>query len=122
MCRFIGIEDLAANALIELMEKSDCREVSFETLINYGTVVLSVLRQNGEEAVFLLSKEHTNELIRNYSDYFEVNRNVINGDSIILKPDKTVDDLRNRFRAFLTVDYLLAFIDSKSLAELGVAS
>ena len=121
MCRFIGIEDLVANALIELMEKSNCRRVSFETLINYGAMVLSVLRQNGEEAIFLLSKEHTNELIRNYSDYFDIEHDELNGDNIALKSDKTVDDLRNRFRAFLTIDCLLAFIDSKSLAELGVA-
>ena len=120
MCRFIGIEDLVANALIELMEKNNCRRVDFETLVNYGTVVLSILRQNGEEAIFLLSKEYTNELIRNYSDYFDIEHDELNGDSIALKTNKTVDDLRNRFRAFLTIDCLLAFVNSESLEKLGV--
>lgn len=121
MCRFIGIEDLVANALIELLEKGACRRVSFETLVKYGTVVMSVLRENGSEAVILISKEYTNELIRNYSDFFEIDQSELNNDAIVLKAEKTVDDLRNRFRAFLTIDSLLAFTDTKSLAELGVA-
>jgi len=121
MCRFIGIEDLVANALIELMEKNNCRRVSFETLVKYGTVVIRCLRKNGREAVFLLSKEHTNELIRNYSDFFEIDYSEPNSDAIVLKSEKTVDDLRNHFRAFLTLDCLIAFTDKKSLVELGVA-
>ena len=120
MFRFIGIEDLAANALIELLEKNDCRRVEFETLVKYGNAVTNVLRENGDEATLLLSKEYTNEMIRNYSDFFEIDQSQRN-DAIILKTEKTVEDLRNRFRAFLTLDCLLAFTNSKSLAELGVA-
>ncbi len=122
MCRFIGIEDLVANALIELLENNpSCRRVRFETLMKYGAVVLTVLREKGDEAVFLVSREHTNELIRNYSDFFEIDHSELDNDAIVLKPEKTVDDLRNRFRAFLTIECLLAFTDKKSLAELGVA-
>lgn len=121
MFKFIGIEDLVANALIELMENNACREVTFETLIKYGAVVLSVMRDNGDEAVFLLSKEHTDELIRNYSDFFEIHRGDAGSDAIVLRAEKTVDDLRARFRAFLTIDSLLAFTNRRSLAELGVA-
>lgn len=121
MCRFIGIEDLVANALIELMEKSNCRKVDFETLVKYGAVVVRCLRENGEEAVFLLSKEHTNELIRNYSAFFEIEHCDDGNDRILLKADKTVEDLRNHFRAFLSIDSLLAFTNKKSIAELGVA-
>jgi len=119
--RFIGIEDLAANALIELLEKSGCRRVDFETLLKYGNAVTNVLRENGYEATLLFSKEYTNELIRNYSDFFEIDHSDQKYDAIVLREEKTVEDLRNRFRAFLTLDYLLAFIDRKSLAELGVA-
>lgn len=121
MYRFIGIEDLAANALIELLEKNNCRRVDFETLVKYGNAVTKVLRENGDEATLLLSKEYTNELIRNYSDFFEIDHSDQRSDAIVLRDEKTVEDLRNRFRAFLTLDCLLAFTDSKSLAELGVA-
>ncbi|WP_156831333.1 hypothetical protein [Desulfitobacterium sp. PCE1] len=121
MYRFIGIEDLAANALIELLEKGDCRRVDFETLVKYGHAVISVLRENGDEATLLLSKEYRNELIRNYSDFFEIIHNEQKNDAIVLREGKTVEDLRNRFRAFLTLDCLRAFTNSKSLAELGVA-
>ena len=122
MYRFIGIEDLAANALIELLEKSGCRRVEFETLVKYGHAVISVLRENGDKAILLISKEYTNELIRNYSDFFTIDYSDQKADAIILREGKTVEDLRNRFRAFLTLDCLLAFTDSKSLAELGVAA
>ncbi len=55
--QIIGIEDLAANALIELLEKSGCRRVDFETFVKYGNAVTNVLRENGEEATLLFSKE-----------------------------------------------------------------
>ncbi len=121
MFKFIGIEDLVANALIELIENKNCREVTFETLIKYGAVVLNVMRANGDEAVLLLSREHTDELIWNYSDLFEIRRGDAGNDAIVLRSEKTVDDLRARFRAFLTINSLLAFTDQLSLAELGVA-
>lgn len=35
MCYYIGIEDLAANALIELYDRNETRSVSFKTLTEY---------------------------------------------------------------------------------------
>lgn len=39
MCIYIGIEDLVANALIELVEKSEKREVLFKQLDEYGAII-----------------------------------------------------------------------------------
>ena len=120
--RLIEIEDLAANALIELLEKSDCRRVEIKKLVKYGHAVISVLRKNGDKAILLISKEHTNKLIRNYSDFFAIAYSDQKVDVIVLKEGKTAEDLRDRFRAFLPLDCLLAFTDSKSLAELGITN
>lgn len=125
MSRFIGIEDLAANALIALIEKNNCRKVSLSTLVKYGTVVVKILNKNKEDAILLLSKDYTNSMIRNYSEYFEIEKvaqdDDYSDDFIVLREGKTVQDLRNHFRAFLTLNVALAFIDEESLAELGVA-
>ncbi|MGB4439331.1 MAG: hypothetical protein WBJ13_08945 [Sedimentibacter sp.] len=128
MSRFIGIEDLAANALIALIEKigPHCRKVSFEQLVNYGTVVVKILNQNKEDAVLLLSKDYTNTMIRNYSDFFEIEKTNPNDEYseefIVLREDKNLQDLRNHFRAFLSLEVALAFSNKDSLAELGVVA
>lgn len=122
MSKFIGIEDLVANALIELIEKNGNKEVSFEQLNNYGAVVVRILQSNNaEEAILLVSKYYTNELIRNYSEFFEIIDKDV--DSFIkLKEGKSSDDLRNRFRAYMSTDMLVAFTDVLSLIELGVSA
>lgn len=52
MCFYIGIEDLAANALIEILTKnSEKRFVSYEELENYGAEVVKFLCEKGEKAI-----------------------------------------------------------------------
>lgn len=120
MCVYIGIEDLAANALIELMSKNDNnRFVSYTELENYGAEVVKFLNAKGEKAVLILSRESTSDMFRNYSDIFEeVLRNEILG--IELKTNITVNDLINKFRGYLAWDVLLAFINERTVAKLGV--
>ncbi len=45
---YIGIEDLVANALTELVEKSEKREVLFKELDEYGVKVIKYLNDNHE--------------------------------------------------------------------------
>ncbi len=72
MCIYIGIEDLVANALIELAGKSEKREVLFKQLDEYGSKVIKCLNDKQEQAVLSLSKERTNEFLYDYSEYFEL--------------------------------------------------
>ena len=52
MCVYIGIEDLAANALIEVMSKDESKRfVSYEELESYGAEVVNFLNTKGEKAV-----------------------------------------------------------------------
>lgn len=119
MCKILGVEDVIANALIELIDKKNTSRVSMRQLSSYGTAVVRWLNQKQEEAVLLLSKDHTDQAIFNYSEFFEFTREN-NEDYICLKNGKTTDELRRYFRAYITVDMLLAFIAEESLAELGV--
>lgn len=69
---YIYIEDLVANALIELVENSGKKEVLFKELDAYGTMVVKYLNEKREQAILNLSKDHTAEFLYDYSDYFEL--------------------------------------------------
>lgn len=117
MCRFIGMEDVVANALIELIEDKGCRIVNTKQIMEYGAQIVRFFMENGEQAVLLISRDYTNEFIYNYSEYFEIIERG-NEEYIVLKDDKNADDLRAYFRACVSLDYLKAFISEQSIAVL----
>ncbi len=120
MCVYIGIEDLAANALIEVMSKDKSKRfVSYEELENYGSEVVNFLNAKGEKAILILSRESTNAMFRNYSDIFE--ETVLNNQiGIVLKSEVSIEDLIIKFRGYLAWDVLLAFVSEQTVAKLGV--
>ena len=121
MCTFIGIECLAANALIEILEKSNKREVSFDTLVRYGMEVVRFLQQkSGEEAVLLLSKEYQINMIENYSHFFDVDFIGLDQGVFRLKETTTVDELNDYFRWTMSVKLVEAFMAPEAIRELGV--
>lgn len=120
MCFYIGIEDLAANALIELLSKDNKREARFLTykeMEAYGAEVVQLLNEQGEKAVLILSRESTNAFFKNYSDFFE-EQEVDGHKGIALKDDKDVDDLIEQFRGYLSLEVLLAFVNLRSVQKL----
>lgn len=119
MCVYIGIEDLAANALIEILNSNNERMVTYSDLEKYGAEVVKLLNKQGEKAILVLSRESTNIMFRNYSDIFE-ETSTATGLGITLKSNVTVDDLIDKFRGYLAWDVLLAFVNKESLAVLGV--
>ena len=119
MCIYIGIEDLVANALIELAEHKKQREVLFKDLDRYGAKVVKLLNQENEQAVLILSKERTNEFLHDYSHYFELSTNGFE-EGIRLKDNVDIDVLRVKFRSYLSIKVMLAFIDRTSVESLGV--
>lgn len=118
MCFYIGIEDLAANAMIEILKKGGQRFLTYDEIEMYGAEVVQILKENGEKAVLILSRDNTEALFRNYSDFFEEEtQNEKKG--IKLKDDKEVDDLIRQFRGYLALDVLLAFMNQRSVQVLG---
>lgn len=114
----IGIEDLAANALIEMMSKDKSKRfVSYENLEDYGSEVLNFLNMTEKKAVLNLSRENTNLMFRKYSDVFK--ETVLNNQvGIALKPKVSTEDLIIKFRGYLAFDVLLAFVNKQTVAKL----
>lgn len=126
MCTFIGIESVAANALIELFEKRDEREISFDTLVRYGMRVVRVLQEHSnEEAVLLLSRKYQINMIENYSDFFEADLSCVGHGVFRLKGEdkqKTLETLKSYFRWTMSMQLLDAFMSEDALQELGVSA
>lgn len=119
----IGIEDLVANALIELVDNDkNNREVTYEQLNRYGALVIETLNAKDEKAVLIISKEKTRAFLHDYSDFFEVRMNAKKEKCIALRDGKTTDELRKLFRGYLSLDMLLAFMSEYSLKALGIGS
>lgn len=120
MCIYIGIEDLAANALIELMESSQKTNVLFRELDEYGACVIKILNKQGKQAMLLLSKKGTNDFLHDYSDYFELMHTENGNEGIQLREGITVEKLWEKFRGYLTVDVMKAFMSRQAVQALGV--
>ncbi len=117
MCFYIGMEDLAANALIETLKKGNKRFLTYEEIEKYGSVVIQILNEKGEKAVLILSRNSTNAFFENYSDFFE-ERTVNNTKGISLKEDKDMEDLIVKFRGYLSLEVLMAFVNKRSVKVL----
>lgn len=117
----IGIADLVANALIELVDNDENnREVTYEQLNEYGALVIETLNARKEEAVLILSKERTKAFLHDYSDFFEVRINTKQEKCIALREGRTTNELRDLFRGYLSLDMLLAFISEYTVQALGI--
>ncbi|MCL2134602.1 MAG: hypothetical protein FWH37_03490 [Candidatus Bathyarchaeota archaeon] len=118
MCYTIRIEDLAANALIEILAKNeDKRFVSYKELDEYAAVIVKILHSHGEKVVLLLSRENTGRMFRNYSNIFE-EKTEDELEGISLKDNVQINDLIQQFRGYLALNVFLAFIDKRALAKL----
>ena len=113
----IGIEDLAANAFIELLQENEkCDFVTYDELERYGKQTIKVLAEKGEKAALLLSRNHTDAMFRDCSDFFEEEKQ-----GIRLKTNRDRKALIDRFRGYLPIDVLLALVDERSVKILGIS-
>ena len=121
MYTFIGIESLAANALISLLEENNVRVVSFDTLVNYGMEITRIYkRDTGEDAILLLSREYQLNMIANYSDFFDVKIDNAGQGVFCLKEDVDLEQVKFYFRYTMKISLLKAFLAPEVLEKLGV--
>ena len=122
LCFYIGIEDLAANALIEILQSKNGDDsqniVTYTELEKYGAEVVHYLGEQGEKAVLILSRENMNHMLCSYSDFFVETETDKKEPAIELRKGKTVSDLIERFRTYLEIDVLLAFMSEKTVSVL----
>lgn len=125
MCYYIGIEDLAANAMIEILEKEqkdggsvgDYLSVTLRDLEEYGAeVVRYINKTSNEKALLILSRASTVYMFRNYSDFFE---EADEGEPAIrLREGKTVEDLKTKFRTYKAYDLISAYMAESTVKVL----
>lgn len=112
MYKYIGIEDLVSNALIEIMSNdASCRKVSLKALSAYGAVVVKLLSTGGNHAILLLTRDSTYGYIKDYSDYYHID--TIDGEEYIVA-DVDMQALR-AIRGNFTVDLAEALTREESL-------
>lgn len=118
MCFYIGIKDLAANGLIEMLKvNQNNRFISYNKIKSYGNEVVRNLNKSGKQAVLILSRKETSELFHDYSDYFEETADSSGEPGIQLKSGKDVTDLIRQFRTYPALDVLLKLMDSNILKK-----
>lgn len=106
---FVGVEELAANAFIAIMESDECNKsvLTLKELEEYGYAVREWCRENSDvQMVLLFSRESTEWAFRNYGDFFKR----AGDDSIALKDSVTVSDLKTKFWEYRSVNVRNAFM------------
>lgn len=122
MCYYIGIESLVVGALIELLQRDPAsKSVTFSAIEKYGNAVVKCLRDQGEEAVLILSRENTRGLIRDCSDIFQVESPDSPDGRIELRENVSVKDLAKRFSGGMAVAVIKALSDARTTRELVAA-
>lgn len=118
MSMYIGIEDLAANALIGILASmpqkgGKLKFVRFATLLDYGMAVIKKLKKDsGEEATLIYNRESNSMLFTDYSDFFERHTDDDGYDGIQLKKGKNERDLFLRFIGSIPVELQNIMADS----------
>ena len=118
MAYFIGIEDLAANALIELAEKTGKRTVLFSQLNNYGNAIMTSLKKDNMDVTLIFTKNTTEKFFHDCSDVFII-KEIKNDVEITLKEGISTDILRNRFRINIAFNLLKAFVSDSAFKALN---
>lgn len=113
---YIEIEDLVANALIELLERFEKKTISFQTLSRYGDIVIDYLIRNNKDVVALYTRDKTDKFFRDYTNFFEVDDN-----GVTLKEGVTVQELKDKFRYNMAFDVFLAFVSDDAVRILNAA-
>jgi hypothetical protein len=128
----IGLEDIIANAMIEVLEErqsesnsNQCKQcntiiIAVKDLEEYGKEVLNYINRNAkyscERALVTLSEESVARMYRNYSDFFvKINSKDNQVVALRLSRGKTLADLKKRFRRYQNSNVVNAFKSEKAL-------
>ncbi len=123
MCYNVRLVDLVANALIAVRQKGmDVVFFSFSRLEKYGACVVDYLRKKGQEAVLVLSRDKTEDFFDEFADIFKAHEENGERGVALCKSNVTLDELIRRFRGYLPLDLLLAFVSAESVQALGVTA
>lgn len=105
---FISVECLVANALIVIHE-SNIKKINFQKLSEYGLMVVENYEaESSEEAVFIFNPQEIQDMVVNYSNYFEIDKGENEEQYICLKDGVDIQELKEQFRWTLSYEMLKA--------------
>lgn len=113
----IDIQDLAGNALIELVEKTGKRAVLFSQLNDYGNAIIAKLGSENIDVSFVHTKEKVERFFDTCSDVF-LFEEIGNDIKVTLKSGVLTNTLRERFRIPIAFCLLKAFVAESTLKTL----
>ncbi len=116
---FLYLEDIVPNGLIELIESNTANEISYKQAMEYGYQVALELEKRGINTTLVFYKNKTIQFERDYKnifDFYELDCATI----VKLKPNKNVNDLRDNFRGYQTLDNVIAMTSQESRKVLGI--
>lgn len=119
MCLKLGIEDVAVNALIELLAEASRRAseayrampfVSFASIQQYGALAVKKLREEDRDVVLIYSRDGVLSFVHDYSSYFRLE--FVDGEEGIRLCDGVTEEvLWKHFRSQLPFFAISAFAD-----------
>lgn len=113
-CIFVHLQDVIANALVELYEHNGTNQVSLIAIYDYGSAVVQVLNsKTNTHGIFLYSNKYIEECMREYDSWFERI-----GHTIRMKDGVAADDVRQHILAYTSVDVLNALFSRRARHKL----
>ncbi len=114
---YLHMQDVVANAIIELNQINGSRNVSMNQIEKYGAELIDYFRNLGYYTNIKSSKEAISYFEKNCADFFQkYQRDGETGYS--LQKDKTIIDLIDKFRKGLEAEVLLAFTNQSVIKVL----
>lgn len=112
---FIGLEDIASNALIQSMRRWGRNFVSYNDIEAYGRAAQGVMceEHHGTSLVIILSRVDTDRVLALYGDYFV--EDTVEGERGIRARDGiTEEDLIDKFQGALPLDVFMILGDERA--------
>ena len=117
MCRFIGIENITMNALIEVKERNYHKEVTFSKLLRYGKKAASIFEADtGKETALLVSKNYQISMMEKYSDLLDVEAYEQRG-VFCLREEVSVDEIEECFRGTIDRNLMNGLMSGEAVRE-----
>ena len=116
----INLEDLVANAIIELYKSDEINYVNMDSVMSYAEAITDYLFQKKIIPSVTINRE-TYEIFKNdCQEYYEMDEIANNNTLIKLKNDKSIEDLMFAFRNHTRPELLEAYISPEVLVALGI--
>lgn len=113
----LGIECIAANALIELEKELGIREITLADLFIYANKVVELYkREIDSDVVLIATSEDINELVNNYPDYFQLDEQTIK-----LVDNADLFEIKEMFRWSVSYEMLkiISKVDITNVIKVG---